>query len=276
MASATIVRFPCVAALMLLTGSALAAPKAELWPRWQAQQAASSARVDHADWDQFLQEQVQSSSDGINRIAYARVSKPEQQKLASYLARLQAVSVSKLRREEQRAYWINLYNASTVKVILDHHPVESILKINISPGLFVRGPWGKKLLKVEDEGLSLDDIEHRILRPLWKDPRTHYALNCASVGCPNLATTAYTAANMEELLDAGARAYVNHPRGARVEKGRLRVSSIYEWFKDDFDGTAAGVIAHLKKYAAPPLATQLAGIGEISGDDYDWALNDAH
>ena len=103
-------------------------------------------------------------------------------------------------RDEQLAYWINLYNALTVKVILDHYPVKSILDIDISPGWFSIGPWGKKLVAVEGVEISLDDIEHRILRPIWRDPRIHYALNCAAVGCPNLLREAFTGATAEVLL----------------------------------------------------------------------------
>ncbi len=252
----------------------LAAPRAELWPRWSVHDETATQRVDHARWNAWLGRQVVLGDDGISRIAYARVSDAERATLAAYLRELQAQPVSRLARAEQRAYWINLYNATTVKTVLDHYPVPSILRINISPGLFARGPWRRKLLSVEGAALSLDDIEHRILRPLWNDPRTHYAVNCASLGCPNLLPQAFTADTMEPLLDAGARAYVNHPRGARVDNGRLHVSSIYAWFAADFGGNDAGVIAHLRRYADPPLARALAGITRIAGDDYDWALND--
>lgn len=264
--------------LLLLTlsfSAALhAAPKAEAWERWRAHEAGSKLTLDHGAWDEFLRTQLRTGSDGIARIAYGRVTPTQRKALAGYLAALQAQPVSRLNRAEQYAYWVNLYNAATVNVVLDHYPVESILKINISPGLFARGPWGRKLLKVEAEALSLDDIEHRILRPLWQDARTHYAVNCASLGCPNLPPRAFTAANTETLLEAGARAYVNHPRGARVEGGRLRVSSIYDWFKADFGGTDAGVIAHLRRYANPPLAQALANVGRVQGYDYDWSLNE--
>ena len=153
--------------------------------------------------------------------------------------------------------------------------VKSIRDIDISPGLFSDGPWGKKLVSVEGEDISLDDIEHRILRPVWKDPRVHYGVNCASIGCPNLQPEAFTAENSDELLDKGAREFVNSPRGARIENGKLTVSSIYVWFKSDFGGTDAGVIDHLKKYAQPGLRTQLEKIDRISDNQYDWTLNDA-
>lgn len=252
-----------------------AAPKAELWPVWQAHDNSNHTVIGHGAWDGFLRAYVSVSADGINRVAYGKVTAADRNRLDQYLRGMQNLRIGQYAQAEQRAYWINLYNATTVKTILDRYPVESITRINISPGLFARGPWGKKQLKVEGAEISLDDIEHRILRPLWKDPRTHYAVNCASLGCPNLAAQAYTAANMEGLLDAAARAYVNHPRGASVENGKLIVSSIYEWFKDDFGGDDTGVIAHLKKYADPKLAAQLAGIRRISDDRYDWALNDA-
>jgi hypothetical protein len=122
--------------------------------------------------------------------------------------------------------------------------------------------------------LSLDDIEHRILRPIWRDPRLHYAVNCAALGCPNLQTAAFTAANTEALLDKAARDFVNHPRGAAIVGGKLIVSSIYVWYEADFGGADRGVIAHLKRYAGPELATALAAVDRISGNRYDWGLND--
>lgn len=260
--------------LMALSLPALGAPKADLWERWATHGAGKAAAIDHTDWDAFLQKYVKPGKDGINRVSYGRVSKADRQQLDAYVQKMQAVAIGKFARPEQRAYWINLYNATTVKLILDHYPVASITRINISPGFFSKGPWGKKLLKIENEAVSLDDIEHRILRPIWPDPRVHYACNCASIGCPNLAATAYTPANMEELLDAGARAYVNHPRGAKVANGKLTVSSIYQWYISDFGGNDQGVIEHLRKYAQPELLSKLKGISRISGGQYDWALNE--
>jgi hypothetical protein len=260
--------------LMALSLAALAAPKAELWERW-AQTSQNKVAIDHAAWNDFLARNVKPGKDGVNRIAYGKVSKADRAALDAYVEKMQGVAIRTFCRPEQRAYWINLYNATTVKVVLDHYPVESIMKINISPGLFAKGPWKKKLLTVDGEKVSLDDIEHRILRPIWKDPRTHYSVNCASVGCPNLLSMAFTSANMEDLLDTAARAYVNNPRGARVDQGRLTVSSIYVWFQGDFGGSEAGVIEHLKKYADPALAKKLAGVKDIDDDEYDWSLNDA-
>ena len=158
-------------------------------------------------------------------------------------------------------------------MIVDHFPVRTIRDIDISPGLFANGPWGAELVSVEGEPLSLDDIEHRILRPIWRDPRIHYAVNCAAIGCPNLNPVAFTADNTEQILDKAAVAYVNDPRGARFDDGDLIVSSIYSWFEEDFGSSEAGVIAHLKRYARPPLSDQLSGRRDYSDHDYDWKLN---
>ncbi|MEE8436590.1 MAG: DUF547 domain-containing protein, partial [bacterium] len=231
---------------------ALFAPDAELWPRWQAHDPTSNERIDHAQWGTFLRAYVEADGAGIHRIPYDRVSPEHLALLERYLARMEAVPISRYAREEQFAYWINLYNAATVRLVLAHYPLESILKLDISPGWFSFGPWEKKLLTIEGERLSLGDIEHRILRPIWRDARVHYAVSCLALGCPNLPARPLTRENSEALLEAGARTYVNHPRGARVEGGLLTVSKIYNWFSADFGGNPAEVIAHLKRYADPP------------------------
>ncbi len=262
-----------LALIALLTPPAAAAPEARLWDRWTVHDPASTLSVDHSAWDRFLETYVVAGADGINRVDYAGVGAADRDALEFYFSVLSGTAVGKLNRAEQRAFWINLYNLLTVRVILDHYPVKSIRHIDISPGFFADGPWGKPLATIEGEEITLDDIEHRILRPIWRDPRIHYAVNCAAIGCPNLVREAFTAANSVALLERAAVAYVNHPRGARVEGGELAVSSIYHWFKADFGGTDAGVIEHLMRFAKPALRAQLEGITEIDDHQYDWSLN---
>ncbi|MFK7943304.1 MAG: DUF547 domain-containing protein [Paracoccaceae bacterium] len=251
-------------------GSAQAAPSAELWRRWMGHVAGSTDHVDHSAWDALLQKHVLVGKDGIARVGY-RGFGGSRSKLDGYLAALRTTNVSGLDRPEQMAYWINLYNAVTLQVVLDHYPVESIRDIDISPGIFANGPWGAKLAEVEGVPVSLDDIEHRILRPIWKDPRIHYAVNCASIGCPNLAVQAFTGARLETMLDTGARAYVGHSRGCSIEAGRVTASKIYDWFQEDFGGTEAGVIAHLRQHGAKGLESATG----IDSYQYDWSLNAA-
>ena len=265
-------------ALLLVSSlgeAARAAPQAELWARWTAHDPASGIIVDHAAWDRFLGTYVVPGGDGVNRVAYARVSPQDRTALEDYIEGLAAVGVSRLNRDRQIAYWINLYNALTVKVILDHYPVASIRDIDISPGFFADGPWGRKLVTVEGEEVSLDDIEHRILRPIWKDPRLHYVLNCAALGCPNLQPHAATADNWDALLTSAARQYVNNPRGVGFDGERLVVSSIFDWYAGDFGDSEAALLDHLKRYAEAPLRARLGAAGGIDGTDYDWTLNEA-
>jgi hypothetical protein len=248
-------------------------PEPDLWARWQAHDPTSGAVVDHSAWTRILQRHVRASPDGINRVDY-RALAADRGPLDGYVAGLTRTAVSDYARDEQFAYWVNLYNALTVQVILDHYPVDSIMDIGISPGLFARGPWGAELVEVEGRALTLNDIEHRILRPIWRDERVHYAVNCASLGCPNLRRRAFAGADLEAMLEAGARDYVNHPRGAEARGNGLFVSSIYVWFQEDFGDSDSGVIRHLRRYARPEKAERLNGLTRIADHDYDWALND--
>ncbi|MDX1656086.1 MAG: DUF547 domain-containing protein [Candidatus Competibacteraceae bacterium] len=253
--------------------AAWAAPRAELWQRWTAHDPASTIAVDHGAWERFLERHLVVREE-VNLLDYAGVDPAGYRNLTGYLGYLAGVPVSHLSRDRQLAYWINLYNALTVKVVLDHYPVESIRDIDISPGLFSDGPWGKKLIRVEGQSLSLDDIEHRILRPIWQDPRIHYAVNCASIGCPSLAPEPFTATNAATLLDRKARRYINDPRGVAFKGGELVVSSLYHWFEEDFGGSEAGVLDHLRRYASGPLRARLEDMAGYHRHRYDWSLND--
>jgi hypothetical protein len=252
-----------------------AAPRAELWVFWSQSVESVSMSIDHLSWQHFLSAHVTTDDTGMNRVSYGGVSDKDRVGLDEYIQRLSGIQITGYPRNEQLAYWINLYNALTVRVILEHYPVQSIKRIDISPGWFSSGPWGKKLISIEGRTLSLDDIEHRILRPIWKDPRIHYAVNCASVGCPDLSREAYNAANIDEQLTAAARRYVNHPRGVSVENNQVRISSIYRWFEDDFGGSEAAVLDHLRGYASVDLLEKLNNVSGIFGYQYDWALNDS-
>jgi hypothetical protein len=268
-----------LALLLAAAGAAPAAaremPDAEPWDRWSRHDESAPRVLDHTLWERFLSRYVVMASDGSSRVRYAAVGGDDRGYLRVYLDQLQRTEVSKLRRDEQRAYWINLYNAYTVKLVLDRYPLTSLREVDISPGFFAKGPWAAKMIKVEDETLSLDDIEHRVLRAGWKDVRLHYALCRATLGAPRLSAQAYTASNTETQLEAAARAFVNHPRGARIdEDGALQASSLYRWFEADFGGDDAAVIAHLRRYAGPALAEGLRTARRVRDGGYDWALND--
>jgi len=268
-------------ALFICVTTVYSAPKSDLWPRWQSHNAENSELIDHSAWQIFLDNYLvsnplnteSSTIAGINLVRYAAVSKEDRGLLNNYLKKLESTAVSSFSRPQQRAFWINLYNASTVNLILEHYPLESITKISFS--FFSFGPWDEELLTVEGEELSLNDIEHRILRPIWRDPRIHYALNCASLGCPNLLPQAFTELNTESLLEQGARDYINHPRGADVQDDSIILSKIYEWYQADFGGDEEGVLLHLQQYSTKERLKSL-NAEELEIDyQYDWRLNAA-
>jgi len=253
----------------------LFAPEAELWELWQTHNEESSNIIEHKNWTLFLQNNIHQGKDGVNRLNYAVISSTDRNLLRSYIERLQKINISEYRRSEQLAYWINLYNAVTVDIVLAHYPVKSIRDIDISPGFFADGPWGKKIIRVNNEELSLNDVEHRILRPVWKDARIHFAVNCASIGCPNLNQQAFLAETIDEQLNSAARSYIAHPRGVKITDDGVIVSSIFSWFQQDFGETEEDVIRYIKKYAKTNKASSLDGIQFFYDDEYDWSLNDA-
>jgi Protein of unknown function, DUF547 len=262
-----------------MAGLALQAPAADAADApagWVKYTAGSSKTVDHSAWDALLKTHVVKGADALTRVAYVRF-KPDQARLKAYIASLEAADVAALDRLEQFAFWANLYNAKTVDVVLDKYPVKTIKDINLGGGfksLVGGGPWQAKILKVAGLPMSLDDIENVVMRPTFKDPRVHYSINCASVGCPNLVPDAWTGAKLEAQLDAAAKAFVNSPRGIRFDGNKAIASSIYTWFAADFGGTPAAVIGHLQKYAEPALKARLGTLTTMAYD-YDWSLADA-
>ncbi len=268
---------------LILTAVFLVAAAAAAAPLPGHAESPAAARDLDAPYDALLERYVTVGADGVNRVDYARwhASDADRRALDAYVENLEGRRPSAMPRDEAFAYWGNLYNALTLKLVVDRYPIDSIRDIKSEGGLLswldykaYLGPWRQPRTTVEGRTLSLDDIEHQIMRPTFKDPRVHYVVNCASYGCPNLKPSAWRAATLEADLEAGARAFVNHPRGAAVlPDGGLRVSSIYKWFIEDFGGDDAGVIAHLRKYAAPELAGKLARVTRIESDAYDWSLN---
>jgi hypothetical protein len=260
------VAYPAVAAPIAIERGL--APKSELIePRFAVQAAESETIVDHAAWATFLQAFVVEGADGVNRVRYDAVASDDRARLNDYIASLEGTDVDALARSEQIAFWVNLYNATTVRLVLQNRTAKSIRDI--------KKPWDIPVATVAGRDLTLNNIEHGIIRPIAKDARIHYAVNCASLGCPNLSREAFTGARLDEQLDAAARAYVNHPRGVRVANGRVTASKIFGWYREDFGGSAASVLVHIRQFAEPRLANALAAADKIHSYQYDWSLNDA-
>ena len=255
------------------------APKSQLWEKWKKRNPQNNKQISHKLWEEVLSKNLfRDLSSGVNLFNYKGISKEDRDKLNLYVKKMAAIQISSYRWIEQKAYWVNLYNALTIQLVIDNYPIKTIKDIELTINHAKFGPWDGKLLKVENVMVSLNDIEHRILRPLSNDPRIHYALNCASLGCPSLNKKPFTSLNMEKLLEKSSFDFVNHPHGLSFKKGELYVSSIYVWFRSDFSKEGLegdeGVINHLKKYAKGALKKSLEKYQkDIKGHFYNWKLN---
>ncbi|WP_419420092.1 DUF547 domain-containing protein [Legionella sp. D16C41] len=262
-----------LALVLLFVANIAFATTKNLWSMWQVFDPLSTTTISHQDWQNFLDKRVITNGEGINLVDYSHLNEADLNLLKNYINQLSQIDISNYNRNEQLAYWINLYNAVTVQTVASYYPVSSIEEINISPGLFSVGPWGAKLVTINKVALSLDDIQNRILRPIWNDPRILYAINNGSIGAANLSKQAYQGNLIDKQLNSAAFEYINSLRGVQVIEGALIVSKLYEWFSEDFGGSKQDILKHLKQFAKEPLCNQLKHINSIDGYVYNWHLN---
>ncbi|MEH6528483.1 MAG: DUF547 domain-containing protein [Porticoccus sp.] len=254
--------------MVLVSCTAIAAPSQDYWGFWDKSSQRNFSRIDHGDWNSILGTYViDNHASGVNRFRYSAVTPAKKKTLVRYIGHLEDLDPRTYSRREQQAYWLNLYNALAVNLVLENYPIKSINDIDGGSAL------DSALVRVAGQSLSLNDIEHRILRPIWKDHKVHFGISCASISCPNLLAQAFTAANVNALLEKSGHDYINHPRGIYLKNGKMKASSMFNWYQDDFakdDKTMLKVFAH---YADDRLALYLLGFqGEIDYV-YDWSLN---
>ena len=267
---------PCIALfiyLLVAHSFAFAAMENKIPLIWLKHNPHSHAIISYVAWQDFLTHHVIRNPEGIHLIDYPNLNRRDLDTLKNHLAHMSTIDITGYNRHEQLAFWINLYNALTVLTVAEHYPISSIQDIHITPGLFSTGPWGRPLIRVRGVALSLNDIHQRIIRPIWNDPRTHYALNNATMGAANIGQQAFQGDKLDEQLNAAAIEYVNSLRGAHVIEGKLIVSKLYAWFIDDFGGNERGLIAHLLPFANPPLRRKLMQINTVNMYVYNWHLN---
>lgn len=237
--------------------------------------AGGAESFDHSAFDALLAKYVDEEA---FRVDYRRL-KQEEAALDAYLAALGEARLASLGRDELFALFLNAYNAYTLKTILRTMTPErpdGVPSIREIPSVFSRSDH-----RVGGHLLSLDNIEHNILRPLFRDPRIHFAVNCAAVSCPPLGASAFVAARVEEQLDAAARRTLGSPAYARVEDGRLLLTKVLDWYGGDFTdksfrGHAATLPAYVARYAAADVRAFIErnnGRPPVRFLDYDWSLN---
>lgn len=274
------IRFFSLLALLFLSWQSVHANvspyKKILWSQWVIFSPLSNKHISHQAFQQFLNKYRVKVKSGLVYIDYKNITQTDITALNDYIDKLTQINLKEYNRNEQLAYWINLYNALIIRIIFDHYPVDNIKEINISPTLFSTGPFDTNLIKIGHHHLSLRDIINRILRPIWNDPRILYALYDGSIGGPTLFHKVFDARTLETSLNQVSFAYINSLRAVQIFDKQLVVSRIYDWYEEDFGGSKQAVIEHIKQFALPPLDKNLANIKTISGYIYNWHLNALH
>ncbi|MFW5876852.1 MAG: DUF547 domain-containing protein [Myxococcota bacterium] len=227
----------------------------------------------HASWARVLRDHVDAG-----KVDYRQLARTEAPHLQAYLRSLRSVCEADYRgwsRPQKLAFWINAYNAYTVRLILDHYPLDSIRDIGVVPGAafrkrFIELPWHPR------KELSLDDIEHRIIRARFREPRIHFALVCAARGCPELRSEPYLAQSLDRQLDDAARRFIRDPTKNRFDADTrtLHLSPIFDWFRDDFEKRGTTVADFVAEHADREMAKAIEA-GNLGTEflDYDWSLN---
>jgi len=212
--------------------------------------------IDHKQWNDLLQKHV-TNKGNVNYKGFKKDEKELQIYLNILAKNLPEKSWSK---NAVLAYWINAYNAYTVKLILDNYPTKSIKKID--------SPWDREFFTLGNKKYSLGEIEHKILRKM-DEPRIHFAINCASYSCPNLLNEAYTEKNLQSQLESSAKSFINDKTKNTITSNKIDISSIFDWFTSDFkkEGT---LIDYLNKYSTVKIDKN----AKISYKEYNWNLNE--
>jgi hypothetical protein len=239
--------------------------------------AAHAAPPDYKPWQDLLTKYY----DPARGMSYKSLKEHDKPALDQLRQQLATVDVAALSKTDQLAYWINLYNVSTLAVVIDGYPTKSIRDLSTDP-IIRLNVFKKPSVKTKAGAISLNDVENDKIREGFKDPRIHFAINCAAKSCPPIRTEPYTGARLGEQLDDQARRFLNGPHGVRLAKDgdgvTLHVTKILDWFKDDFEKWGGGRVAFIRKYLPADKQKQLdaaKGKVDLTFDDYDWTLNDA-
>ena len=225
-----------------------------------------SSPISHDIWDALLQKHVDNTG-LVNYRGFIRDSL----EFNSYLNLLSKNHPNKENwsEDEELAYWINTYNAFTVKLIIDYYPVKSIKDIAGSI-LFINSPWDLKFIEIEGETYDLNNIEHGIIREKFSEPRIHFALVCAAVSCPRLRNKAFTAERLDQQLEEEAKYFFNNPAKNKISADKLELSKLLSWYWGDFKDVASSRAEYVNRYSkvkANPDA-------KVDYLEYSWELNE--
>ncbi|GAA5220574.1 DUF547 domain-containing protein [Membranihabitans marinus] len=213
------------------------------------------AQVDFNKWDLILTKSVSSTG----KVNYQKIKSEYSGDLKQLSEDWSKVNAGSLNTNDELAFWINLYNLSTVQLIVNHWPVKSIKDIENG------NPWEKKWIKYNGDLISLNHIEHEIIRKKFKDARIHFAVNCAAKSCPPLLNNAYVGNKVQNQLESQTKKFINNPKFNTITKNSAEVTQLMNWYKEDF----GDVLSYINKYSS----TKVDKGTTITFKEYDWALN---
>lgn len=260
--------------LVLVMSSAYAAPKPELIEFWDDREPLSWMQVNHDAWQEILNLYVDDKhASGINRFDYEAVTAGDALKIKRYISYLQSVEPRQLNSLEAQAFWINLYNATMVDKTVDAYQSGSSRAINrLLRGGLRSTSWTRGIAEVVMQEISLDDIEHGILRPIWKDPRIHFVLATGAMSGANMLKTAFDGENNEVLLEQAKTDFFKHPKSVRVERGRIVLNSVFNWYADDFAPNKSELLRYVQENVPEATRRSMLGVSRTRFD-YTWDLN---
>ena len=218
----------------------------------------------HQQWDKLLKKHVNKTG-----LVNYKGFKNDNSELDSYLKLLSSSAPQKSwSKDDQKAYWINAYNAFTVALILKHYPVKSIK--DIAGSIYkINTPWDIKFITIGGEKYDLNNIEHKILRNQFDDPRIHFALVCASISCPRLRDEAFTGSGINAQLEDAGKEFLNDKSKNNIRADKADLSKYFSWYKGDFTKNGT-LVDYLNKYSS----TKITSKTKIGSLDYNWGLNE--
>ena len=255
-----------LAALSFLSMAAHSAPKSKMIDFWNDYEPSSHLKINHSVWNSVLQKYVVTDHPtSVNRFRYDDVTDQDEQAIKDYVEYLQTWDPRQLNLDSKKAYWINLYNASVVSIVLRVEPENSVRSVSRI--------WKRKRFKIARQKMSLADIEHGVIRPLSNDPRVNFGFFHGTVGAGNILPVAFTGDNLDALLEENVRSFITQSsRGVDIQGNTLQVSSMFDWYKSDFGGSDDGVKNFIKQYVSSEIASAIDQTTSIAYQ-YDWELN---
>ncbi len=270
----SIVSLVMLGVVSFFTVATMAAVPMKLIKFWNDVEPESLINVAHSAFKEVLTAYISDQHpSGIARFNFNAVSASDRTKLESYLDYLQLLEPRQLNEGQAKAYWVNIYNAATLKMMLDAYEDDRVSSIrDARTGVFSARPWKRKLVTISQQKMSLDDIHNGVLRPMYKDHRIHFALFFFSLGGPDVSATILEGENNEEVLNALEKNYMSHYRAARLNGSELVLSGLFETYDTDFADDFDSLLQYIAQHVPEEISAAFPNISDTRYE-YDWGIN---